>query len=62
MCWAFASELWSLQVNPLKLKKHGRMPKSIFRVRFDSLRHTILNLSLHYDDFAPPLVFRPVFR
>ena len=45
LCWAFSSGLWSLQDNLLQLKKHGRMPKSIFRVGFDSLRHTILNLS-----------------
>ena len=57
LCWAFTSALWSFQDKPLKLKKHGRMPKSIFRLGFDSLRHTILNLFTNFDDFASSFNF-----
>ena len=30
LCWAFSSGLWLAQLNPLKLKKHGRLPSLIF--------------------------------
>lgn len=57
LCWAFSCGLWSLHENPLKLKKHGRMPKSIFHVGFDFLRQILFDLSLHFSAFAASLNF-----
>jgi hypothetical protein len=57
LCWAFASGLWLLHHNPLKLKNHGRKPKSIFRVGFDFLRQILFDLSLHFSAFAASLNF-----
>lgn len=41
LCWCFSSGLWQSFCNPLKPKKHGHFPKSIFRLGFDFLRHFI---------------------
>ncbi|MFN5754095.1 MAG: IS4 family transposase, partial [Pseudanabaena sp.] len=49
LCWAFSSGLWLAQLNPLKPKKHGRLPKSIFRVGFDFLRHIIVYIHINYE-------------
>jgi len=51
LCWAFSSGLWLAQLNPLKPKKHGRLPKSIFRLGFDFLRHFIFDLHLNSQAF-----------
>jgi Transposase DDE domain len=44
LCWAFKTGEWLSQHNPIKIKKHGRKAKSIFRVGLDHLRHIFLNL------------------
>jgi hypothetical protein len=57
LCWCFASGLWHTQLNPLKPKKHGRLPKSMFRVGFDFLRHIIFDLHLNYLAFFNSIKF-----
>jgi hypothetical protein len=44
LCWAFKTGVWLSQHNPIKIKKHGRQVKSIFRLGLDHLRHIFLNL------------------
>jgi len=57
LCWAFSSGLWLSQLNPLNLKKHGRLPKSIFRIGFDFLRHIIFDLHLNSQAFFNSIKF-----
>jgi hypothetical protein len=57
LCWAFSSGLWLAQLNPLKPKKHGRLPKSIFRLGFDFLRHFIFDLHLNSQAFFNSIKF-----
>ena len=38
LCWAVKTEEWLHQLNPIKIKKHGRQAKSIFRYSLDYLR------------------------
>jgi hypothetical protein len=57
LCWAFRTGQWLHQIKPLKLKKHGRKAKSIFRYGFDHLRRIVLNLELEADGFLNALKF-----
>ena len=57
LCWAFSAGVWQTILKPLKLKKHGRPPKSIFRVGFDFLRHILLDLQLNSEAFSSSLNF-----
>jgi hypothetical protein len=41
----------------LKIKKHGRMAKSIFRFGLDFLRNTFFDLELNADAFSKALTF-----
>jgi hypothetical protein len=43
-CWAHSIGQWLTQAKPLKIKKHGRLAKSIFRHGFDHLRSILCNL------------------
>ena len=47
-CWCHKIGEWLHAQKQLKLKKHGRKPKSIFRRGFDLLRRTITNFA-HFD-------------
>ena len=42
-CWAHVIGEWLAQHQPLKIKKHGRLAKSIFRHGFDHLRRILCN-------------------
>lgn len=42
-CWAYITGQWLAQIQPLKIKKHGRLAKSIFRHGFDQLRCILCN-------------------
>lgn len=42
-CWAHIAGVWLARVNPIKVKKHGRLAKSIFRHGFDYLRRILCN-------------------
>ena len=37
-CWADIIGQWLARTNPIKIKKHGRLAKSLFRQGFDYLR------------------------
>jgi hypothetical protein len=43
-CWAHIIGEWLNEQKPLKLRKHGRMSRSIFRYGFDHLRRILCNL------------------
>lgn len=57
LCWAFQTGQWLHEIKPLKLKKHGRKAKSIFRYGFDHLRRIVLNLEQETDGFFNVLKF-----
>lgn len=45
-CWAHLVGQWLASINPIKIKKHGRPAKSIFRLGFDFLRRIFINFFL----------------
>jgi hypothetical protein len=47
-CWCHKIGEWLHAQKPLKLKKHGRKPKSLFRRGFDQLRRLLVNF-MHFD-------------
>jgi hypothetical protein len=55
--WAFKVGQWLHQQEPLKLKIHGRLTKSIFRYGLDFLRATVFYIQLKMDDFQFSLTF-----
>ncbi|NJL89564.1 MAG: IS4 family transposase [Coleofasciculaceae cyanobacterium SM2_1_6] len=57
LCWAIKVGEWRHQHYPLKIKKHGRLAKSIFRYGLDFLRSLVLDLDLNHDDFLHSLLF-----
>ena len=57
LCWCFSAGLWLAHLNPLKPKSHGRLPKSIFRLGFDFLRHLIFNIHLSSQAFLNSINF-----
>jgi hypothetical protein len=42
-CWAYIAGEWLARSNPIKIKKHGRLAKSLFRHGFDYLRRILCN-------------------
>jgi hypothetical protein len=42
-CWAYHVGAWRHQIKPVRIKKHQRPAKSIFRYGFDWIRHTLFN-------------------
>lgn len=44
-CWAHIIGQWLTRQKPLKIKKHGRLARSIFRHGFDHLRRILCNLT-----------------
>lgn len=42
-CWAYLAGQWLTRSNPVKIKKHGRLAKSLFRHGFDYLRRILCN-------------------
>ena len=55
--WAFKVGQWLHQQEPLKIKKHGRLTKSVFRYGLDFLRSTFFDIQLKFDDFQFSLIF-----
>jgi hypothetical protein len=43
--WAMQTGLWLQQWQAIEIKNHDRRAKSLFRLGFDCLRHSVLNLS-----------------
>ena len=52
LCWAVKTGQWLHQSNPIKVKKHGRLAKSIFRYGLDYLRSVVTDLDLKQNEFA----------
>jgi hypothetical protein len=42
-CWAYLAGEWLARTTPIKIKKHGRLAKSLFRHGFDHLRRILCN-------------------
>ena len=40
-CWAHRIGEWLVEATPVKVKKHGRLARSIFRTGFDHLRRIL---------------------
>jgi hypothetical protein len=57
MCWAMKIGQWLHSHSPLKIKKHGRLTKSIFRYGLDHLRSIVTDLDLKSEDFLRCLQF-----
>lgn len=57
-CWAHLAGEWLAHHEPLKIKKHGRLAKSIFRHGFDHLRRILCNLT----SVAQQVAFRRVIQ
>lgn len=55
--WAFKVGEWLHQHQPLKLKKHGRLAKSIFRYGLDHLRSIVFDIHLKFEAFIFSLSF-----
>ena len=55
MCWAMKIGQWLHSHLPLKIKKHGRLSKSIFRYGLDYLRSIVTDLDLKHDGFLHSL-------
>jgi hypothetical protein len=55
--WAFKVGAWLHEQKPLKIKKHGRLAKSIFRYGLDFLRATLFDIQLKMADFQISLNF-----
>jgi hypothetical protein len=64
-CWAYIIGEWLARTNPIKIKKHGRLARSLFRQGFDYLRRILGNqdcLTQRFDfiklcHFCPVLSF-----
>ncbi len=57
-CWAIIVGEWLTEQKPLKVKKHGRLCKSIFRHGLDHLRRILCNLQ----SLAQRVAFRRVIQ
>jgi hypothetical protein len=57
LCWAVLVGEWLHSHTPLKLKKHGRLAKSIFRYGLDYLRSIVTDLDLKHNQFLDVLHF-----
>ncbi len=55
--WAIKTGDWLHQHQPIKVKKHGRLAKSIFRYGLDYLRSILTDLDLKHDEFCHSLQF-----
>jgi hypothetical protein len=42
-CWAYHVGAWRHAVKPIRIKKHARPARSIFRYGFDWIRHIVFN-------------------
>ena len=57
LCWAIRTGQWLHQHQPIKVKKHGRQAKSIFRYGLDYLRSIVTDLDLKQNEFLHSLQF-----
>lgn len=57
MCWAMLIGIWQHLLHPIKIKKHGRPAKSLFRFGLDFLRSIFFDLNLNANKFSEALCF-----
>ena len=57
LCWAIRTGEWLHQLSPIKIKKHGRHAKSVFRYGLDYLRSIMTDLDLKQSEFLQSLQF-----
>ena len=57
LCWAIKRGEWLHLYQPIKIKKHGRLAKSIFRYGLDHLRSIVTDLDLKQSEFLQSLQF-----
>ena len=57
LCWAVKIGEWLHQLHPIKVKKHGRFAKSVFRYGLDYLRSIVTDLDLKQNEFLFSLQF-----
>jgi len=57
LCWAIKTGEWLHQHQPIKVKKHGRKTKSVFRYGLDHLRSIVNDLDLKHAEFLHSLQF-----
>ena len=50
-CWCYKTGIWKNQKQPIRVKKHQRLAKSLFRYGLDHLREILLNQQRHPLDF-----------
>ncbi|HEY9768618.1 MAG TPA: IS4 family transposase [Coleofasciculaceae cyanobacterium] len=55
LCWAIKMGEWLHQYQPIKIKKHGRLAKSILRYGLDYLRSIFTDLDLKQSQFLDSL-------
>ena len=55
LCWCIRTGELLSEYQPLKLKTHGRLEKSLFRYGFDRLRHIVLHFDSQIDAFLEVL-------
>ena len=48
---------WLYQLKPIKIKKHGRLAKRVFRHGLEHLRSILIDLDLKHDKFFDSLQF-----
>ena len=54
-CWAHMAGEWLHKIEPIKIKKHGRMAQSLFRYGLDFLKNILFNISEKFDLFVEML-------
>ena len=52
LCWCLKSGEVQWGYHPLKPKKHGRLPKSLFRYGYDHLRQVCLNIDSQWQEYC----------
>jgi hypothetical protein len=57
LCWAVKTREWLHQNQPIKVKKHRRKAKSVFRYGLDYLRSIVIDLDLKLCEFLNSLQF-----
>ena len=56
-CWAHLVGEWRHSIKPIKIKKHKRLAKSIFRYGLDYLREILLNIQFKTAEFKKVVQF-----
>lgn len=56
-CWSFLTGNWLASVKPIKIKKHSRPARSIFRYGLDYLKNIFFNLKLNLKELVAAVKF-----